>query len=277
MTSSADSVSYMRVGFVQFAPKIGQTRDNVKHSIKLVSRADADLIVLPELCNTGYVFRSEREVSKLAEPIPDGETCRQWERLAAERDLYVVAGIAEKAESAYYNSAVIFGPQGFIGSYRKSHLFLNEKRFFKPGDTGFNVFKAGKTKIGIMICFDWIFPEATRILALKGAEIIAHPSNLIFPFCMEAMRTRAIENHVYAITCNRIGTERGTTFHGESQVVGPDMRVLAKAGKREEVQVVEIDPGEARKKEYTPVNNIFTDRRVELYRELVLGETKSAA
>ncbi len=267
----------MRVGFVQFAPKIGKTRDNVKHSNKLVSRSDADLIVLPELCNTGYVFRSEQEVSKLVEPIPDGETCRAWEHLAEERGLFLVAGIAERADHGYYNSAVMFGPEGFIGSYRKSHLFLNEKRFFTPGDTGFNVFKAGKTKIGIMICFDWIFPEATRILALKGAEIIAHPSNLIFPYCMEAMRTRAIENHVYAITCNRIGTERGTTFHGESQVVGPDMRVLAKAGKREEVQVVEIDPAEARKKEYTLVNNIFNDRRVELYRELLLREAKSAA
>ncbi len=267
----------MRVGFVQFAPKIGKTRDNVDYANKLVSSIDADLLVLPELCNTGYVFRSEREVSKLAEPIPDGETCRQWEHLAEEKALYLVAGIAERADHDYYNSAVMFGPKGFIGLYRKSHLFLNEKRFFKPGDTGFNVFKAGKTKIGIMICFDWIFPEATRILALKGAEIIAHPSNLIFPYCMEAMRTRAIENHVYAITCNRTGTERGTSFHGESQVVGPDMRVLAESGKREAVQVVEIDPAEARKKEYTPVNNIFNDRRVELYHELVHSQAKSAA
>jgi predicted amidohydrolase len=267
----------MKVGFVQFAPKIGKTSANVKHANKLISRTNADLLVLPELCNTGYVFRSEREVSKLAEPIPDGETCRQWEHLAEERGLYIVAGITEQANHGYYNSAVMFGPQGFIGTYRKSHLFLNEKRYFKPGDTGFNVFKAGKTKIGIMICFDWIFPEATRILALKGAEIIAHPSNLIFPYCMEAMRTRAVENHVYAITCNRIGTERGTTFHGESQVVSPDMRVLAKAGEREEAQIVEIDPAEARKKEYTPVNNIFKDRRVELYWDLLLGEAKSTA
>lgn len=264
----------MRVGFIQFAPKFARPRENLQHSVKLMSNENADLFVLPELCNTGYVFQSRGEIEKLAEPIPEGETCKRWEKFTARTDSYIVAGIAEQEGHDCYNSAVLIGPEGYVGKYRKSHLFLNEKRFFKPGDTGFSVFKAGKTKIGIMICFDWIFPEATRILALKGAEIIAHPSNLIFPYCMEAMRTRAIENHVYAITCNRTGTERGTTFHGESQVVGPDMKVLAKAGKKEDVQVVEIDPAEARKKEYTPVNNIFTDRRIELYRELLLREAK---
>lgn len=267
----------MEVSFVQFAPKFGSPRKNVQRCIELISRVKADLYVLPELCNTGYVFRNRHELTKLSETIPDGETCRRWEHEAEERGVYIVAGIAERAEQDHYNSAAMFGPDGYIGSYRKSHLFLNEKHFFKPGDSGFNVFRAGKTKIGIMICFDWIFPEATRILALKGAEVIAHPSNLIFPYCMEAMRTRAIENRVFAITCNRIGTERGTTFHGESQVVGPDMKVLVKAGKREEVQAVEIDPAEARKKEYTPVNNIFSDRRVELYRELLRGEAKSTS
>ncbi len=239
-----------------------------------MSSDEADLFVLPELCNTGYVFRSSREVEKLSEPIPQGESCKRWEKFAANTDSYIVAGVAEKAGPDYCNSAVMIGPEGYLGTYRKSHLFLNEKRFFKPGDTGFKVFKAGKTKIGIMICFDWIFPEATRILALKGAEIIAHPSNLIFPYCMHAMQTRAIENHVFAITCNRTGTERGTTFHGESQIVDPDMTVLAKAGGREDVQVVEIDPAQARKKEYTPVNSIFKDRRVELYKELLQREAK---
>ncbi len=264
----------MRAGFVQFAPKFADNAENVEQSIRLMSREEADFFVLPELCNSGYVFRTHREVEKLSEPIPEGKSCRLWEKFAANTDSYIVAGIAEERGADYYNSAVLIGPEGFLGKYQKSHLFLNEKRFFKPGDTGFKVFKAGKAKIGIMICFDWIFPEATRILALKGAEIIAHPSNLIFPYCMHAMQTRAIENSVFAITCNRIGTERGTTFHGESQIVGPDMTVLAKAGKREDVKVVEIDPTQARKKEYTPVNNIFKDRRVELYQELLQGEAK---
>ncbi len=267
----------MRVGFIQFAPKLGKKSENVGRIIKLMQERVADLWVLPELCSSGYVFRTEQELESLSEPIPDGETCGRWIEAAEERDAYIIAGMAERENRDIYNSAVLVGPQGYIGKYRKSHLFLNEKRFFKPGDTGLNVFDIGGAKIGIMICFDWIFPEATRILALKGADIIAHPSNLIFPYCMEAMRTRAIENRVFAITCNRTGTERGTTFHGESQVVAPDMKVLAKAGTREEIQVVEINPMEAREKEYTPVNNIFTDRRVELYRELLHGETKPAS
>jgi len=130
--------------------------------------------------------------------------------------------------------------------------------------------QAGGAKVGLMICFDWIFPEACRSLALKGADIICHPSNLILPYCQTAMTTRAMENGLFTITANRIGSERRNgqelTFTGGSQIVDPRGRVLAQASRdQEEVVVVEIDPIQARDKNFTASNHLFRDRRVDLY------------
>jgi len=125
--------------------------------------------------------------------------------------------------------------------------------------------------VGVMICFDWIMPEVARTLALKGADIIAHPSNLVLPYCPAAMITRSVENRVFTVTCNRVGVEervRGARleFIGTSQVVSPRGEVLARAGRRgESVSVVEIDPVEARDKRVTPANDLFRDRRPRLY------------
>ena len=120
-------------------------------------------------------------------------------------------------------------PQGFIGCYRKTHLFFEETLFFTPGDTGFHVWDIGPAKIGIMVCFDWYYPESARTLALKGADIIRHPSNLVLPNCPDSMPVRCLENRVFAVTCNRIGNEaRGgkdqLTYIGNSEVVTPKAR-----------------------------------------------------
>jgi predicted amidohydrolase len=141
---------------------------------------------------------------------------------------------------------------------------------FKPGDLPFQVWHLGRAKIGIMICFDWIFPEAARTLSLKGTEIICHPSNLVLPYCQNAMVTRCLENHVFAITANRIGTEttgeKELSFTGGSQITGITGEILYRASAdQEEVAVVEIDPHLARNKNVTPNNHIFHDRRPEMY------------
>ena len=166
---------------------------------------------------------------------------------------------------------MLVGPGGFISVYRKAHLYSNEKRLFTPGNTPFEVHDIGKARVGMMICFDWLFPEAARTLALKGADIICHPSNLVLPHCPQAMITRCLENRVFAVTANRVGSEARVgkerlRFIGKSQIVSPSGEVLIRAsGTRPAVSVVEIDPKEARKKNINPKNDVLGDRREKLY------------
>jgi predicted amidohydrolase len=182
----------------------------------------------------------------------------------------VVVGFAERAGSTVFNSSLLIRPDGSRTTYRKIQLFWGEKDIFAPGDRPPAVVDAGGVRLGMMICFDWIFPEVARSLALQGADILCHPSNLVLPYCQEAMITRCIENKVFAITANRVGTEerggRSLTFTGLSEIVGPTGDVLVRATRdREEVLVVEIDPGAAREKMVTPTNDVLADRRPELY------------
>jgi predicted amidohydrolase len=134
------------------------------------------------------------------------------------------------------------------------------------------VWDIGPAKIGVMICFDWYYPEAARTLALKGAEIICHPSNLVLPNCPDSMPVRCLENRVFAVTCNRTGSEaRGgkdqLTFIGNSEVVAPGGAILHRAPRdQEELCIVEIDPADARNKALTPYNDLLRDRRESLYR-----------
>jgi predicted amidohydrolase len=262
----------MKVGFVQSSPKFGEVERNVDIALRRVNRADADLLVLPELFNTGYRFRSAKEALRLAEFIPNGETTKRLIEAAETNKCFIVAGLAERVGKKVYNSSVLVGPKGFIGLYRKAHLFSTEKRLFTPGNIPFKVYDIGKAKVGMMICFDWLFPEAARSLALKGADIICHPSNLVLPHCPKAMITRSLENRVFAITANRVGTEARVgkerlSFIGKSGIVSPTGEVLARASStRTATAVVEIDPKSARDKLMTPKNDIFKDRRPSIYR-----------
>jgi len=141
----------MRVGFFQFAPQFGEVTHNLDKVVERLDRADADLIVLPELCASGYQFLSKQEAITLSESVPDGPTTQRLIDLAKRRRMVIVAGLAERAGAACYNSAVAVGPSGFIGCYRKTHLFFEETLFFTPGDTGFQVWDIGPAKIGVMI------------------------------------------------------------------------------------------------------------------------------
>ena len=260
----------MKVGFMQFSPLFGRKEENVERVINSLRGAKADLLVLPELFSTGYLFLNEEELRRSAETIPDGPTVSKFLELAEKENTNLVFGIAEKTEDKLFNSSVLVTPKGDCFVYRKLHLFDREKRLFSPGDKELEVYDIGEARIGMMICFDWIFPEVARILALKGADIICHPSNLILTYCQDAMVTRCIENRVFAITSNRTGTEkRGEeelTFTGNSQIVDPKGRILAKANAEEEkVCVIEIDSSLAQDKKVTPNNHIFQDRRTDFY------------
>lgn len=263
----------MKVGYYQFEPVFGEVVRNLETVARRLEGLDCDLMVLPELFASGYQFVDQCEVEALAEPIPDGPTTRRLLELARSRRMHLVAGLPERGRDGCYNSAVVVGPQGVVGVYRKAHLFFEETLCFRPGDTGFQVWEIGGAKIGVMICFDWFYPEAARTLSLKGAEIICHPSNLVLPHCPDAMVTRCLENRVFAVTANRIGVEaRGgkpaLTFIGMSEVVSPKGTILQRAPRdREELAVVEIDPAEARNKRLNPYNDLLGGRRPEQYAE----------
>jgi len=261
----------MLVGAYQNHPEFGETQANVEIAVQDLSNVKADLVVLPELFNTGYQFVSRQEVETLAEEIPSGQTCQAMMTLARNKKMFLVFGMAERIGQNFFNSAVVVGPEGFVGKYQKTHLFFEEKDFFTPGNTGFQVFDIGPAKIGVMICFDWWFPETARVLALGGADIICHSANLVLPHCQKAMVTRALENGVFTITANRVGSEsRGgkepLTFTGESQVIDNSGETKTKMGKTETgVLLTDIDPALARDKSITSRNDRFNDRRPEFY------------
>ena len=266
----------MRVAYVQMNCQFGQIERNIYKASELVNSVRADLYVLPELFNTGYQFVNRSEVEELAEEIPGGITCQLLSRLARRRSCYLVAGLAEKDGLKVFNSSVLIGPQGHVSTYRKIHLFDEEKIWFQPGDRPFQTAAVGDTRIGLMICFDWIFPEAMRSLALHGAHVICHSANLLLPFCQNAMITRCLENHVFAVTANRIGSEkrkeRSLTFTGGSQIVGPRGEILAQSGPGgEEAKAVEIDPLIAWDKHITGRNHLFNDRRPDMYTGMMEG------
>ncbi len=259
----------MKVGYVQASPIFGQKTQNFQQVEKKLVDIKADLIVLPELFSSGYAFISKKEVELIAE-TDDGKTAQFLMGLAKKTDAIIVGGFAEKDHGQLYNSAMIVSKNGVIGTYRKIHLYYKEKLWFSPGNKQLEIFRVKNTSIGIMICFDWIFPEMMRSLALLGADIIAHPANLVLPYCQKAMVTRCLENRVYAITSNRVGQEkRGPDdfkFTGASQITSYNGEVLSSAPiDTIHADFVSIDIKKARNKKLNEFNDIFEDRRKKFY------------
>lgn len=265
----------MKIGYLQYSPTYLDVKDNLAAVSDLLSGSDADLIVLPELFATGYFFKSEDDLAQVAEPIPDGPTTQQLKEWATALNTTLVAGIAERDGDTFYNSAAVVAPSEYVATYRKVHLYYKEKTVFAPGSDGFAVHtltdRTGKRYcLGVMVCFDWYFPEAARTLALKGADIIAHPSNLVRPDCPRSMPIRALENHVFTITANRYGHEtigeETLTFIGQSEICDPNGKILVRAKPDgDAMDVVEIDPKAARDRQITPHNHILNDRRPAMY------------
>ncbi|HOS08078.1 MAG TPA: nitrilase-related carbon-nitrogen hydrolase [Candidatus Cloacimonas acidaminovorans] len=262
----------MKISALQFAPRLLDKEYNLKKMKQLLSGLKTDLVVLPELCNSGYVFANKEEVFSVAEEAGKGETYFALSEIASCNNCNIVYGYPELDGNNLYNSCMLIMPDGRFYNYRKTHLFNREKLFFSPGDTGFQVFTIlNGVKIGMMICFDWQFPEAARTLALLGAQIICHPANLVLPWCQQAMKTRCLENRVFAVTANRIGTEinagETVSFTGQSQILNTRGEVLSSLSVSEERTItVEINPEEANDKTVTERNDAFKDRRPEFYK-----------
>ena len=281
--------SLVRVACIQMGPRFGETAANVAHSLTLIEQAadaGAQLLVLPELANTGYVFETRAEALGLAEPVPGGPTTDAWVEIAARRNLHIVAGITEREGTALYNSAVVIGPQGYIGTYRKMHLWGAENLFFEPGNNGFPVFHTAIGRIGVAICYDGWFPETYRLQALQGADIVCVPTNWVpIPGQQEgreAMATvlsmaAAHSNSMYIACADRIGTERGQPFEGQSVIVSytgwPVAGPASRAG--EETVIAEIDLGAAReKRNWNAFNQVLRDRRTDVYGEMLGSDIK---
>jgi 5-aminopentanamidase len=254
----------MLVAVVQTSPIFGDVKTNADQALSLMETVRAELYILPELFNTGYNFIDEGELRSLAEPT-DGPTYRTVSHWTKKHSSFVVYGFAEQANTVF-NSAALVGPEGFIGLYRKVHLFDRENIFFTPGNLGFPIFHLPYGKIGIMICFDWIYPESARSLALQGAQLIAHPANLILPHCPDAMVTRCLENRVFTATADRVGEEKrggiDLKFIGTSEIVAPEGKILCRLGDHEpEISAAEIDLALAEKKEINEYNHLFNGRK----------------
>jgi predicted amidohydrolase len=260
----------MKAGFVQFRPVFGDVAANLSTMKRLIAAADADLLVLPELATTGYTFTSPAELARIAEPFENSSSLDELAALAREKQCGLVVGFGEINRGILYNSSALLRPDGSRELYRKIHLFGAENLFFKPGDIPFAVHELNGVRLGMMICFDWFFPESARVLALGGADIICHPVNFVLPWGQRSMIVRSLENRVFSITANRYGTEnRGEysfTFTGASQIVSPMGEALACAPADEDsVVVVEIDPESARNKRLNRFVDLFESRRPEFY------------
>ena len=260
----------MKIGIYQSKPGFGEKDDNLQKIKKVVSNSQCELVVLPELFSTGYSFLNKEELALYAEPVPDGPTTEYLCTIAKTNKCHIMGGIAEQDGDALYNTAVLVGSDGYKGKYRKLHLFYKEKLIFTPGNLPLTVFDINGVKTGIIICFDWIFPEVWRTLALKGAQIILHPSNLVTYWAQTATIIRSVENRVFTVLANRIGIESRSgekiKFTGKSQIVSPKGEILVQFSKnKEEFLSIDIDPSSADDKNYTPYNHVLNDRRPEYY------------
>lgn len=260
----------MKIGYFQFNPHFGELEKNRIQIQNALLKIKADLIVLPELPVSGYFISNKMEAKKLSEPIP-GPTTQLLHNISRQTGTYFVTGILEKFKNSLYNSAAVIGPEGVITTYRKIHLFYEEKQYFSPGQKFITVNIKG-VKVGILVCFDHLFPEAARTLALDGAQIICHPSNLVLPEIAQlTTRVRALENRVFWIMANRYGSEtkenKTHNYTGESQIIAPNGEIIHRSPPEgNDLYITDIDPAFALEKNITEFNNVLEDRRTDIYR-----------
>ena len=284
MDTGLSGESDITVACIQMHPVVGAKRANVETSLARIEEAatnGARLVVLPELANSGYMFEDRTEAFALAEEVPAGETTGAWIEAARRHSLHIVAGICERAGASLYNSAVVVGPWGYVGTFRKMHLWNAENLFFEPGDLGFPVFRTPIGRIGVAICYDGWFPETFRLQALQGADIICVPTNWV-PIPGQEPGRQAMANilhqaaaHVNSIfiaCADRVGLERGQAFEGQSVIVGPTGWLVAGPASREAEEIIyaRVNLSDARRqRNWNTFNQVLRDRRTDVYGEML--------
>jgi 5-aminopentanamidase len=271
----------MRVGIVQANPRLGEVAENLRRSLDWLAQArtaDCDLVVFTECALTGYMFGNAADAFGCAETVP-GASTTAFANACAGLGVHCVVGMLERDGDRLRNACVLIGPDGIVGRYRKSHIArVGADCFTMPGDEDYTVYATPIGRIGLQICYDWRFPEITRTLALRGAELVAHPTNS--PVASRDLadflpRARAAENAVFFAMANRVGTESDTTFFGRSQLVDPSGRVVVVANDSDETLLVaDADLAQAREKTRQPGQgqyavHLFGDRQPSLYGAIV--------
>jgi predicted amidohydrolase len=266
----------MRIACAQLAPQIGQPEVGRERTAAAIARAaseGASLVILPELCVSGYVFEDADEARLYAEPI-DGPTVAGWREQSARERIAIIGGICElDEEGGVRNSAVVIESGELLALYRKTHLWDREKLMFVPGGVPPPVVETSLANVGVAICYDAFFPETSRLLALGGADLIAVPTNNpllgpeLEPLPSELLQasTAAIVNNVYVAYSDRTGRERGVDWVGTTTIVDPDGRILTERVRGEGLVFAEVDPALARDKRLSARNDALADRRPELY------------
>lgn len=266
------------VAVCQIAPQVGDTTGNrrrIREAVRTAAERGAQVVVLPELAATGYVFTDAAELRTVAEP-PDGDTIKEWEALAARHDLVVVGGFAERAEDGHvYNAAALVDQTGLRATYRKAHLWNGEKTWgFTPGDTPPPVIDTPHGRIGFMVCYDLEFPEWVRLAALDGAELLCGPVNWPLyprprgerPGEIVRVQADASVNRMFVAVADRTGTERGQDWLGGSAIIDADgYPVTALRLGEEAILTATLDLTEARNKAIGETNDVHADRRPALY------------
>ena len=255
----------MKIGYVQYSPVIGDKEKNLDTIRELLRGVPGDLFVLPEMGMTGYPDATKERLTEHAEKL-DGFLVTELTKIAKEKDACLIVGLPEVDGDKVYNTTVVVGPDGLIASHQKSHLFMEEKKNFTPGTTLPTVFEWKVDKIGVGVCYDYMFPEFWRKMAFQGVRLFCNTANFVSEYGFPVMRTRSIENGVFSITTNRTGMDGEQMYKGGSEIVDNRGHVLAKASDfEEEVEVVDIDLSLADDKNWNGINDLMKDRREELY------------
>lgn len=261
----------MKLSVIQFETLYKNKENNLKKINGYINEINSNILVFPELATSGYFYTDKNELRKIADNY-ESETIKKIQKLSTELEKIIILGFPELDNDKIYNSAAILIPNPKLSRvYRKTHLFYKERFVFEEGNTGFFVIDYNGLKLGTMICYDWRFPEAARSLALKGADLIVCPSNLVTGVWQNVMSARALENKVYIAVSNKIGKESDSNqeleFNGESAIYSYNGSVISKAScNSEEVITSTIDPEKTRDKSFNQINNIFLDRRPEYYK-----------
>ncbi len=256
----------MKIGYVQYSPVIGAKEENLETVRELLRGVSGDLFVLPEMGMTGYPDATKERLVEHSEKL-DGFLVTELTKIAKDKNACLVVGLPEIGEdNKIYNTTVVVGPDGLIASHQKSHLFMEEKKNFTSGNTPPTVFEWKGDKIGVGVCYDYMFPEFWRKMALQGVRLFCNTANFVSDYGFPMMRARSIENGVFSITTNRTGMDGEQMYKGGSEIVDNRGHVLAKANDfEEEVEVVDVDLSDADDKVWNKINDLFKDRREDLY------------
>jgi N-carbamoylputrescine amidase len=258
--------------------ELEQNRERILQAIAVASGRGADLIILPELASSGYRLTGWQQAHQLAEQIP-GPTTELWREQAVLHGCFIVGGICECDGNSLYNSVAVVGPEGVLARYRKLHLFDEERLLFEPGNAGLPIVTLPFGRVGVIVCYDLRFPEALRILALRGADLVAIPTAWAPGFdrtpppdgIIDQVKAAAVQanlNQVFVAAASRVGADPDLSYLGSSVIIDPHGRILfGPASQTEEaVEVVELDLAEARRaKVRTPLITPLADRRTDVY------------